>query len=261
MARKIKILVVDDERIVIDSVKRHLRDESEFEVLEAERADKALEILDKEDVDIVLTDLMMPEIDGLELLAEIKKREAPTITIMITGYATINTALQAQHLGAFDYIAKPFTKSELKKIVRRAAELAKAYRQSIDGETEEKIIREERLRSGLKGAGENSWLMILEDGLAMIGVERPVLYSIGAIQSVYLPEVGDELRQGSVYFQIFSKDLRSESLTCPLSGTVKEVNKLVLENPNEALQDPYGKGWLIKLSPSKFEEERKTLGL
>jgi glycine cleavage system H protein len=100
-----------------------------------------------------------------------------------------------------------------------------------------------------------------DDGNVLLGVERPFLYSIGKIQNVYLPSIGDELRQGSVYFQVFSSDLRSESLLSPISGYVVAVNEYVLNNPNEALQDPYGLGWLIKLDPENFESEIKVLGL
>ena len=74
-----------------------------------------------------------------------------------------------------------------------------------------------------------------------------------------LPETGDEIRQGSVCLQVFSNDLRAQSLLSPLSGTVTKVNELVTENPNEALQSPYETGWLIQIDPSRYDEEKKLL--
>ncbi len=261
MEEKVKILTVDDEQIVCDSIKRHLRKEKSYKTYEALSVEAALEILENEKIDIVLTDLMMPEIDGLEFLKILKKKYPKTLAIMITGYATINSALQATQLGAFDYIAKPFTKEELKKIVARAADLAKV---AGDAEKNGGVFVSSDLQKSpeaLKGVGENAWLMRLEDGAALIGVERLFVIEIGRIQTLYLPSVGDELRQGSVYFQAFSTDLRSHAVLSPLSGIVLEVNEKALENPNDTLQDPYDDGWLIKLDPTKFDEEIKTLGL
>ena len=92
MERVLHILVVDDEQVVLDSVKKHLKKEN-YEIHTALLAREALEIMDSTPIDMVLTDLMMPEIDGLELMREVKARTPLTPVIMITGYATINTAL------------------------------------------------------------------------------------------------------------------------------------------------------------------------
>lgn len=262
MEEQINILIVDDEQIVLESIKKHLKNEP-YNVLTSKDVHEALNIMEKNNIDIVLTDLMMPDIDGLEFLKIIQQKKEAIIAIMITGYATINSALQAQQLGAFDYLAKPFTREELKKIVQRAVDLIKVSKDKYPGtEAFEKVRNEKvKLTSGLKGIGEHSWFMREEDGKVIIGVERPFLYSIGKIQNVYLPSVGDELRQGSVYFQVFSSDLRSESLLSPLSGSVSEVNEALLNQPDIFLEDPYGKGWLIKIIPSNFDEEIKILGL
>ena len=259
MDKKINILVVDDEQIVLDSIKKHLRNNENYALFTALSVEPALSIMDDNDINIVLTDLMMPDIDGLEFLKMLQNKKPDILAIMITGYATINSALQATQLGAFDYLAKPFTRDELRKIVARAADLV-AVSKTVDSN---KIIRKdpEKVTGEIKGIGKHTWMMRDDDGTVLIGVERPFLYSIGKIQTVYLPAKGDELRQGSVYFQIFSADLRSQSVLSPLSGSVIEVNQKVLDNPNEALQEPYSDGWLLKIAPSNFEEEVKLIGL
>ncbi len=258
MSDKIKILIVDDEQIVLDSIRKHLRHEESYIVFTALSVPKAIDIIDSENINIVLTDLMMPDIDGLEFLKLIREKNDNILSVMITGYATINTALQATQLGAFDYIAKPFTKDELRKVVKRAADFISASWDKPKNEIEEDKMK---MKGNLKGIGEYSWMVRQEDGTVLIGVERPFLYSIGKIQTVYLPSKGDELRQGSVYFQVFSSDLRSQSLLSPLSGNVVEVNKYVIDNPNASLQDPYNKGWLIRIDPTNFDNEIKLLGL
>jgi CheY-like chemotaxis protein/glycine cleavage system H lipoate-binding protein len=253
---KVKILVVDDEQIVLDSIKRILKKDDDIEIFTAISAVEGLDLLNKFQPNIILTDLMMPEIDGLEFLRKAKEVDEKILVIMITGYATINTALQAMQFGAFDYIAKPFTREELRRVIDRAKSIVVSQIKSgIKSPLQNEII------SNIQGVGQYSWMMMNDEGLVVLGVERAVLFSFGKIQTIYLPSVGDEIRQGSVYFQIFSSDLRTQSILSPLSGTVVEVNKAVLDNPDVALQDPYGEGWLIKIKPSNFEVDMKTLGL
>lgn len=255
MDRKLRILVVDDEQIVLDSVKKHLRKDN-VTVHTALLAKEGLAAMDEEPMDIILTDLMMPEIDGLEFMKIVKAKYPAVPIIMVTGYATINTALQATQLGAFNYIAKPFTKVELKSVIKRAAEL-------VSGAGETTAIAPEVADTGrtFKTVSDNVWIKIEADGVVILGVERAYLQTVGKIQSVYLPEQGDKLRQGGVYLQIISSDLRSHTIMSPLSGTVVEVNYKVLDDPVSTLEDPYIEGWLIRLNPSRFEQEIEALGL
>ncbi|MCX7880313.1 MAG: response regulator [Ignavibacteria bacterium] len=253
---KIKILIVDDEQIVIDSIKRLLKKVEMLELESSLSAPRGLELANEFRPDIILVDLMMPEIDGIEFLKEIKKNNPFALVIIITGYATINTALQAMQFGAFDYISKPFTRDELLKVIDRASSLIKSKKnQKTDLQLQKDVL------GGIRGAAQYSWLMMTDEGLVLLGIERAVLYSIGGIQTIYLPSVGDEIRQGSVYFQIFSTDLRIQSIISPLSGTVVEVNNRILQKPDLIVQDPYGEGWLLKVRPSNFEKDMKTLGL
>ena len=263
MDRKIGVLVVDDEQIVLDSITKHLRKE-DYTLHCVLSARGALDKMRSEEIDIILTDLMMPDMDGLELMATVKADRPNLPVIMITGYATINTALQATQLGAFDYVAKPFSRRELLAVVKRAADLVRAAADP-DRSPEEDVRtarRQDRdyLRS-FKKIGDRSWLMLQEDGIVIMGVERSFIESIGRIQTVYLPSKGDEIRQGGVYLQIFSSDLRSHNVLSPLSGIVVDVNQKVLDDPVSALQDPYGDGWLIHIKPSRFDFETKLLGL
>ena len=261
METELNILVVDDEQIVLDSAERHLRQDTDkvFKVLSAE---DALKILKKETVHIILTDLMMPDMDGLELMKEVKSKHAGIPIIMVTGYATINTALQAMQLGAFDYVSKPFTKSELRGVVKRAAQLVGGEGAGTAAEPEEFIGRGERKpANAFNGIGGHTWMMRRKSGNVLIGVVRPFLLMIVKVLTVDMPSVGDELRQGSMCLQLFTADLRSHVIWSPLSGSVVKVNEKVLADPEEVLQDSYGEGWLLEINPSRFEQEIKALGL
>jgi len=256
MERVVNVLVIDDEQIVLDSIKKLLKREN-YAIFTALLVDEALKCMKETEIDIILTDLMMPDIDGLELMAMVKKEHPIMPVIMITGYATIGTALQATQLGAFDYIAKPFSKKELLGVLKRASDLILT---GTSGEAAEAGAAAQAI-DRIKTIGDYSWMMLLEDGSVILGVEGSFIQMIGRIQTIYLPAEGDEIRQGGHYLQIFSADMRSHTIISPLTGTVVEVNQKVLDDPSSALQDPYGEGWLIKLMPSRFEAEIKLLGL
>ncbi|MFH1842910.1 MAG: response regulator [bacterium] len=252
------VLFVDDEQIVLDSAHKLLRKES-FQLTTVTSASAGLEQLEQGGIQVVLTDLMMPGMDGMEFLQRVKASWPAVPVVMVTGYATISTAMQAMKLGAFDYIAKPFTRSELRGIIKRALHLVSEV--EMDAPDGEAAGDAALTRPGLRTLGRNSWLTMQQDGSVLVGVEMAFVEGAGVIQNIDLPAVGDILSQGSVCLQIFSADLHSHTVWSPLSGEVVEVNQKLLQDPATTLQDPYGEGWLLRIVPSNFEDERKVLGL
>ena len=116
-----RILVIDDEMIVCESCKRILEEDG-YEVETALSGREAIDKMKENPFDIVITDLKMPEIDGMEVLKTFRKEYPDTIVIMITGFSTVETAVEAMKLGAFDYIPKPFTPDEVSIVVKKAIE-------------------------------------------------------------------------------------------------------------------------------------------
>ena len=116
-----RILVVDDEIIVCESCQRILEEEG-YEVEIALSGKEAFEKMKEHPLDLVITDLKMPGIDGMEVLKVVRKEYPDTIVIMITGYSTVETAVEAMKQGAFDYIPKPFTPDEVSIVVKKAFE-------------------------------------------------------------------------------------------------------------------------------------------
>jgi len=117
---KKKALVIDDEQIVLDSVKKILQEHYDVEVTLSGR--QGLEWALKKPYDIVLTDIRMPDIGGMLVLRDIKRSKPMLPVMIITGYASVNSAVQAMKLGAADYIEKPFTPDDLTKAVESAIE-------------------------------------------------------------------------------------------------------------------------------------------
>jgi len=119
MSSKTKILVIDDELIVLKSCERILS-EAGYEIETAQSSPQGLKLVDEGKFDVVLTDLKMPEISGMEVLKTVRESHPDVIVIMITGYSTIQTAVEAMKLGAADYISKPFTPEELLDAISKA---------------------------------------------------------------------------------------------------------------------------------------------
>src|SRR4030042_2567100 len=116
-----RILVVDDEMIVCESCQRILEEEG-YEVEIALSGREAFKKMRENPFCIVITDLKMPEIDGIEVLKRFRKEYPDKIVIMITGFGTVQTAVEAMKFGAFDYIPKPFTPDEVSIVVKKAVE-------------------------------------------------------------------------------------------------------------------------------------------
>ena len=114
------LLVVDDDEGVRDAL--HLILDDEFTVLDASSGRAALGIVRERRVDLVLLDILMPEIDGIEILQELRLVQPPLPVIMMTAVKTVRTAVMAMKLGAADYITKPFDDTELIHAIRRALE-------------------------------------------------------------------------------------------------------------------------------------------
>ena len=116
-----RILVVDDEQGMRDFLSIMLKKEG-YEVVAAENGEHALKAIHAEIYDLVITDVKMPKVDGIEVLRTVKEVSPETVVIVITAFATTDTAVQAMKLGAYDYITKPFKVDEIKLIIQKALE-------------------------------------------------------------------------------------------------------------------------------------------
>jgi DNA-binding NtrC family response regulator len=130
-----RILIVDDEEIVIRSCRRILSDGS-YIVDFTQDSQEALRKVDEVEYDLVVLDIMMPGIDGLEVLQQIKERHPDVDVIMMTGLSQVQTAVKAMKLGAFDYLSKPFDPEELQLVVSRALERRRLLQQNRDLKSE-----------------------------------------------------------------------------------------------------------------------------
>lgn len=259
---KARILVIDDEEVVHVSLRRILgRRGHEVETTLA--AQEGLDRLANERFDMAITDLMMPEMNGIELLEELKERSISLPVLMITGYPTIKTALQALRLGAVDYLAKPFTRQELLAPVNRALRRKASGRRSStsvvpppedgkDGANDTGVYLELGERYHLR---RHSWIVYQQDGTVTVGIEPSFLDSIGTLETIDLPVAEEVVEQGYVGMKIATTVGEEHGVLMPLSGRIVEVNEELVASPSRISSE----SWLVRLLPDHLQDELTLL--
>jgi DNA-binding response OmpR family regulator len=245
------ILVVDDDEVVLGAVCKALRPDH-YAIDTAKSADEALKLLSGSSYRVVITDLMMPGMDGLELLQRIRDMGAKSETIMITGYPTIQTALRAKRLGAFEYVTKPFTRQELRSVVvrglRRGGGEPPAPGPAATGSAQP-----------IYYIPEHSWARVEPDGNVVIGMVRAFASAVGQVEEIRFPQLDSLLEQGRVCGVVRAADSVEHTIHSPLTGRVIEINPSVRKDPNLAGRDPEGDGWLLRLVPQDLDREIPNL--
>ena len=130
-----KLLIVDDEKVALKNLEHVMKKEG-YEVIATQSGANALAHLAKQPFDVVLTDLRMEKVDGMQVLRKCRESGADTEVVLITGYATLESAVEAMKHGAFYYIAKPFRLDEVRKVVAEAMEKLRLRR-------ENRVLREQ----------------------------------------------------------------------------------------------------------------------
>src|SRR5580765_7875521 len=129
MTRKIRVLVVDDDSLLRKLVTEQLS-RSDFDAAPADSGKSALSTLRETDYDVVLLDIMMPDMSGLDALREIRKLDDPPEVIMLTADTSLATGVEAMRHGAYDYLTKPATLDEMEAVLRKADEKRRLVKQN-----------------------------------------------------------------------------------------------------------------------------------
>ncbi len=241
----IRILVVDDEVVVLGAVTKALK-KTEYVIDTAQSAEEALSLLAHASYDVVVTDLMLPELTGLQLMERMRDMEVRAETILITGYPSVQSALRAKKLGAFEYVTKPFTRQELLSVVVRAVRCDKDATSSVTASTEDP--------DRFYVIPDHGWARIEPDRTARIGMAPRFAVAIGGIVDLELPVEDDLVEQGRMCVVVRAEDGVEHYLNAPLSGRVLEVNIKLEVDPELAIRDPQGEGWLLRIEPQDGTE-------
>jgi DNA-binding NtrC family response regulator len=127
---KIKLLLVDDEKDFIESLAERLQ-LRDFDVKTALNGDDAIKLVSEHEFDVIILDVKMPSKSGIETLKEIKNINQLTQVIMLTGHATVESAIQGMKLGAYDYIMKPTVTEDLINLINKAYKIVEEHRDRI----------------------------------------------------------------------------------------------------------------------------------
>jgi DNA-binding response OmpR family regulator len=251
MTERLKILVVDDEQVILDSATRMLGSDR-CQVLTALDAESAMDILRAEGPDILVSDLVLPGASGMELLESASEHDPSLVSIITTGYSTVENAVRAMKRGAFDFLPKPFTFEELLSSTSRAV---RVIEQRLNLNAHDPVGGHQadfRL-------GTQSWVRAETEGTAVLGVTRFQLQTIDAIEKIDFPDVDAELRQGGRLVCLHTADELSHSIWSPLSGRVLAINDELLGSPDSLRADPSGAGWLLRVVPADLNGELVNL--
>jgi CheY-like chemotaxis protein/glycine cleavage system H lipoate-binding protein len=247
MTEPARILVVDDEAPVCKTVASALATEKHT-VDTALSAEEALSKAEQVRYDVVITDLMMPGLSGMDLLKVTAEKMPDTKVIMITGFPSVKAAVEAMRLGAFDFIPKPFTPKELRSLVSRA--LASKRYQGRD-----EVVPP----PGLHCIPENSWAALADGGNVRVGIHHVFLKTIPDVTSLKLPAQGEMRYQGEACAEVTDFTGHVHKVWAPVSGRIIDVNDRIIGDYTALLADPYGDGWLFLMAPTDLEDDLKNL--
>ena len=263
---KARILAVDDESIILDSFRKTLV-LGGYSLDTVESGAEALGLIRKHDYDFVFTDLKMPGMDGIEVTKSVKHLRPDIDVVVITGYASIETAVETVKYGALDYVEKPFTEDELLDFVhtaltKRQDRLEKQARHQIrlikPGTSESESRLELNVPAGAFVSPEHVWAMIRLNGTVRVGLDDLARKLFGTAERVDLPEPGAKIARGETLFSVayggFSLDFPA-----PLSGTVVSVNTEHGDHPEWLSIKPFELSWICGLEPSNLLGELTDL--
>ena len=234
-----RILIVDDEKSIVFALEESLLDEG-YDVQTAFSAEEGFELFAKEPTDIVLSDLKMPGMSGIELLGKVKEISPRTQVVIITAYGNFETAVEAVRLGAFDYIQKPFQIDNVKEIIKKAIDAGQeniSVKQSVCDETDKvppkKDVKPLDIQEKILPSGES----IL--GSISVDVKTVPKEGLGAdfYDYFYLDEdkvlitigdIGEKGVNGSMVMIMVKSLIRSEAAHCddPVA-ILSAVNKII----------------------------------
>jgi CheY-like chemotaxis protein len=255
MDNHFNILAIDDEQVIIDSITK-IASLEDFSVDSALSGKIAFEKLAANKYDLIISDIMLPEMDGFQILSKIESMKIDTPVIMTTGYSTLENAVKSLYLGAIDFIPKPFTIDEMTSLIHRGMRYSNILENRKNNQGKVLLVPcpAKYLRLGY-----SCWMNADHDGSTIIGATDFFIKTVEPVRSVILQNAGDVLSQASPCASFFSDDEISHHLYSVLSGNIIERNEKVIEQPELLEKDPYFEGWLYRIIPSEFDYEMKKL--
>ncbi len=250
------VLVIDDEQVIIDSVRKIAGSEN-YTVDSATNASAALEKIENTKYSLIISDIMMPEIDGFDFLEILNRKKIDTPVIMTTGYTTVENAVNSLSKGALGFLPKPFTIDELLSVIFRGLRFSEIKRK-MENENDSSL-EFVPCPSKFRRLGYSSWMNVENDGTVLYGATHLYFKTIEQITKINFYELDEKLTQGNIGIKFETSDGLTHHLLSPVSGRIIEINNEIIGNINILEKDPYFKGWLYRIIPTDLEYDMKNL--
>jgi FixJ family two-component response regulator/glycine cleavage system H lipoate-binding protein len=263
---KARILCVDDEQVILDSFRKILVLDG-YSVDTVEVGAEALGLIQQHHYDFLFTDLKMPTMSGEDVAKSAKHLRPDIDVIVITGYATVESAVEVMKHGVMDYIQKPFTETELIDLVRKflyrrqeriEKELKPRVHISHISELSSFPAAEFVIPGGAFISEGHCWLTLEPDGTVKVGVDDFAKKLLGKIDDIEYPNLGMKVIAGQTLFSL-RLGKRTAAFAAPVSGQVTKINKYLGENLGSLEATPYGQNWICAIDADDVDAELKKL--
>jgi len=263
---KAKILCVDDEEVILGSFRKILVLDG-YSIDTVETGQEALGLIQKHHYDFLFTDLKMPLMDGVEVTKSVKHLRPDIDVIIITGYASVETAVETMKYGAMDYVQKPFTEDELLAFVKKALlmrqdKIQKQLKPKVHithvPASDDFTKGEFSIPGGVFISKNHTWVSMNQEGIAKVGIDDFAKKLIGKVSAVELPNLGMNVKAGQPLFTI-KQGNKTITFNSPVSGKVSQINTLLKENIAALDVTPYERNWVCALDAENLDSEIREM--
>ncbi|MBI5209786.1 MAG: response regulator [Elusimicrobia bacterium] len=261
-----KILCVDDEEVVLDSFRKILVLDG-YCVDTVQTGQEALGLIQSHHYDFVFTDLKMPAMDGVDVVKSVKHLRPDMDVVVITGFATVETAVDCMKHGAVDYVQKPFTEDELlafakKALIRRKDRIERQLKPQVSithlSEGGRARTGEFSIPGGVFVSAGHCWASLAQDGTARVGLDDFARKLLGSIDGLEFPNVGMTVKAGQPLFSARQKNRRAQ-FHSPIGGRVVKVNAALGKDSGQLESTPYQGSWVCVIEAGNLDGELPAL--
>jgi CheY-like chemotaxis protein/glycine cleavage system H lipoate-binding protein len=261
-----RILCVDDEEIILDIFRRILVLDG-YSVDTVETGQEALGLVQTRNYDFVFTDLKMPAMSGTDVAKSVKHLRPDIDVVIITGFATVESAVECMKHGAMDYVEKPFSEDELRRfarhaLIKRRDRIQKQLKPRVHVMDAAEIGRgfegEFSIPGGVLISTGHCWASLAEDGTARIGLDDFAKKLLGRIDSIDFPNIGMNVKAGQALFSV-NQGHRRAQFHAPLSGKVLKINEHLRKNCAMLEEMSYGENWICVIDGDDLDAEMTQL--
>ena len=261
-----RILCVDDEEVILNIFRKILVLDG-YCVDTVETGQEALGLIQTHDYDFVFTDLKMPGMSGTDVAKSVKHLRPDIDVVIITGFATVESAVECMKHGAMDYVEKPFTEDELRlftkhALIKRRDRIQKQLKPRVhvmdSEETDRGFGGEFSIPGGVLISTGHCWASLAEDGTARIGIDDFAKKLFGSVDTIDFPNIGMTVKAGQPIFSVNQRHRRAQ-FYAPLSGKVVEINEDLRKDCAILEETSYGKNWVCVIEGDDLDAELPQL--